>query len=73
MDEQFQDRWIDQDFDRKVRETAYFLWENDGRQDGREKEYWFIALDRCLREREADVLIREQPKEPMPGQIFPVR
>ncbi|HTN62285.1 MAG TPA: DUF2934 domain-containing protein [Devosia sp.] len=66
MDEHAPDRWIDQDFERKVRETAYFLWESDGRQSGREKEYWFIALGRCLREREADQLIREQPKGPIP-------
>lgn len=64
MDEQSQDRWIDQDFDRQVRETAYFLWEHAGRPWGREREFWFIALDRCLRERETDRSIREQPEGP---------
>lgn len=59
MDERSQDRWIDHEFNQKVRETAYFLWEQSGRQSGREKEYWFIALDRCLREREADQLLLE--------------
>lgn len=71
MDEQDRDPWIDHEFDRKVRETAYFLWESGGRQSGREKEYWFIALDRCLREREADQLIREQPKVAVPDRNPP--
>jgi len=55
------DPWIDKDFESSVRDTAYFLWENDGRPQGREKEYWFAALDRCLRQREADQLLREGP------------
>lgn len=50
--------FVDQDFDRRVRETAYFLWEHAGRPWGREKEFWFISLDRCLRERQADELLR---------------
>ena len=56
------DPWVDPEFDQKVRETAYFLWEEGGRMSGREKEYWFIALDRCLREREADELLKEQSR-----------
>lgn len=55
------DPWIDKDFESAVRDTAYFLWENDGRPLGREKEYWFTALDRCLRQREADALLRQNP------------
>ncbi|WP_354066430.1 DUF2934 domain-containing protein [Devosia sp. 2618] len=50
---------MDYEFDRKARETAYFLWEQAGCPWGREKEFWFISLDRCLREREADALLRE--------------
>lgn len=55
------DPWIDKDFESQVRDTAYFLWENDGRPHGREKEYWFAALDKCLRQREADNLLRKRP------------
>lgn len=40
----------DSDFERTVRDTAYFLWEGDGRPFGRDKEYWFTALDKCRRE-----------------------
>ena len=56
------DPWIDKDFESAVRDTAYFLWENDGRPLGREKEYWFAALDRCLRQREADALLQQEPR-----------
>ena len=27
-----------------VRETAYYLWEQDGRPDGQELRYWLAAL-----------------------------
>ncbi|HEY8576006.1 MAG TPA: DUF2934 domain-containing protein [Devosia sp.] len=57
------DPWIDKDFEAQVRDTAYFLWENDGRPHGREKEYWFTALDRCLRQREADALLQKEPPQ----------
>jgi hypothetical protein len=57
------DPWIDKDFESAVRDTAYFLWENDGRPLGREKDYWFAALDRCLRQREADALLQQAPRE----------
>jgi hypothetical protein len=57
------DPWIDKDFESQVRDTAYFLWENDGRPHGREKEYWFAALDKCLRQREADNLLRKSPRD----------
>jgi hypothetical protein len=35
----------------EVRERAYFLWEEDGRPDGRSQEHWRRALDQHLRER----------------------
>lgn len=57
------DPWIDKDFEAAVRDTAYFLWENDGRPPGREQDYWFTALDRCLRQREADTLLRQAPRD----------
>lgn len=48
------DPWGDPAFEQTVRDTAYFLWEQDGRPNGREQEYWFTALERCLRRRESD-------------------
>jgi hypothetical protein len=56
-----EDPWVDHDFEQKVRKTAYFLWEQAGRPDGEEKECWFAALERCLREREADRLLQQEP------------
>ena len=46
--------WGDPAFEQSVRETAYFLWEQDGRPIGREQEYWYRALERAMRERDAD-------------------
>jgi DUF2934 family protein len=48
------DPWVDPKFEQDVRDTAYFLWEADGRQEGREQEYWFLALRQCLRSRDCD-------------------
>lgn len=55
------DPWVDPHFEQAVRDTAYFLWENDGRPEGREKEYWFRALERCLRQRQYDQMLQEKP------------
>ncbi|MEQ9635102.1 MAG: DUF2934 domain-containing protein [Devosia marina] len=55
------DPWVDPLFEQRVRETAYFLWEQAGRPDGQEQQYWFEALDRCLRERQADEMLQKQP------------
>lgn len=64
------DPWGDPAFEQAVRETAYFLWEQDGRPQGREQEYWYRALERTLRERNADHGLRHGPdgaaqREPM--------
>ena len=48
------DPWSDPAFELAVRETAYFLWEQDGKPHGREQDYWFRALERQLRQRNAD-------------------
>jgi hypothetical protein len=42
------------DLQQAVRDTAYFMWENDNRPDGREKEYWYRALEHHLRQRNLD-------------------
>jgi hypothetical protein len=49
-----ENKWGDPDFEEAVRQTAYFLWEQDGRPDGKEQDYWYRALERCLRERDCD-------------------
>ena len=56
------DPWGDPDFEQAVRETAYFLWEHDGRPEGREQEYWYQALERHLRQRNADTAFGMEPK-----------
>lgn len=50
-------------FEQAVRETAYFLWEQDGRPEGREQEYWFRALERALREWKANQEIGRPPSD----------
>jgi hypothetical protein len=37
--------------DQIVRERAYFLWEQEGRPDGRANEYWQRAQEQHLQER----------------------
>jgi len=61
------DPWTDPDFDQDVRNTAYYLWEHDGRPEGRENEYWFRALEQCLRRRRADRDLQESPAIGMDG------
>ena len=47
--------------DSVIREQAYFLWEQDGKPEGRENDYWFRALERQLRERNADRDLKSGP------------
>lgn len=48
------DKFVDLDFEQSVRQAAYHLWEKDGRPFGREKDYWFQALEERLAARERD-------------------
>ena len=34
----------------RIRQTAYFLWEQDGRPPGRAFDYWVTAKEMLLRE-----------------------
>lgn len=45
-------------FDVAVRDTAYFLWEQDGRPEGRADEYWYRALEQHFRERAYDIWLK---------------
>ena len=42
-----------------VRDTAYFLWEQDGQPEGRDEHYWHLALEKHLRARAFDVWLEE--------------
>ena len=42
----------------EVRLTAYFLWEQDGRPEGREEHYWWAALEKIARQKSSDALLR---------------
>ncbi|HWA20430.1 MAG TPA: DUF2934 domain-containing protein [Devosia sp.] len=55
------DPWANPQFEQAVRDTAYFLWEQDGRPMGREQDYWFRALERCLRQRQNDEHLAQKP------------
>jgi hypothetical protein len=46
------EKFVDIDFEQRVRQAAYHLWEDEGRPNGREKDYWFKALQKLLAERE---------------------
>lgn len=62
MDIQSNEPWGDDQFEQAVRDAAYFLWEHDGRPNGREKEYWFRALEMKMRERRSDHDLKQAPE-----------
>ena len=43
----------------RIRQTAYFLWEQDGRPDGNAFDYWLRAKDMLLRELAYDKWLAE--------------
>jgi hypothetical protein len=43
----------------RIRRTAYFLWEHDGRPHGRSLEYWLRAEEKHLRELAYDQWLAE--------------
>jgi hypothetical protein len=49
----------DEAFHESVRKTAYFLWEQDGRPDGRHDEYYLRALEKHRRERTYDAWLED--------------
>ena len=42
----------------EVRLTAYFLWEQDGRPEGRDEYYWWSAVEKIARQKSSDVLLQ---------------
>jgi hypothetical protein len=47
--------------DRRIRERAYRLWEEDGRPEGREQEFWERAEDLIGMEDNADAALLANP------------
>lgn len=60
-DQQRQEPQEDDAFHEAVRKTAYFLWEQDGRPDGRHEEYYLRALEQHRRERQYDAWLKDGP------------
>lgn len=54
----------EQSFEQQVRDTAYFMWETDGRPSGRDEEYWHRAREACLGQRRLDRQFGEALQEP---------
>lgn len=52
----------DEAFREAVRETAYFLWVEDGRPDGRHDEYYLRALEQHRREQRYDRWLEDEPE-----------
>ena len=49
--------------DSAIREQAYFLWEQDGRPDGRDMEYWQRATVLAAEKTQVDTLTKGPPKQ----------
>jgi hypothetical protein len=45
-----------------IREQAYYFWEQDGRPDGREAEYWSRAVIALTEKSQLDTLTKPPPK-----------
>lgn len=52
----------DDPFREAVRRTAYFLWEQDGRPEGRHEEYYLRALEQHHREQRYDRWLEDGPE-----------
>ena len=49
----------DNEDEEAIRLTAYFLWEQDGRPEGQQDEYWRRAREMRARERAYDGLLED--------------
>jgi hypothetical protein len=54
------EKFVDLDFEQQVRQTAYHLWEDDGRPEGKETEYWFRAMEQLLAARDRPEQVSDQ-------------
>ena len=46
-----------------IREQAYYFWEQDGRPEGRETEYWMRASVAVTGKGQLDTLVEPTPKK----------
>jgi len=49
--------------DAAIREQAYYFWEQDGRPEGRETEYWMRAQVAVAEKGQMDTLVDPAPKK----------
>ena len=56
--------------DAAIREQAYYFWEQDGRTDGRETEYWQRAVVAVAAKPQMDTLTKPAPEK---GKTDPVK
>lgn len=54
---------IGQADDAAIREQAYYFWEQDGRPDGRENEYWARAVVAVTEKSQLDTLVKPAPRK----------
>lgn len=67
--------------DAAIREQAYYFWEEDGRPEGRETEYWTRAEVAVAEKGQMDTLTKPAPKSkaakpnaaPSKGKAAPVK
>jgi hypothetical protein len=55
--------------EQSIRDTAYYLWENDGRPEGRDEEYWHRAREAWIGQQSLDVGFESALMEPDPETI----
>jgi len=56
----------DASVEQSIRDTAYYLWENDGRPEGRDEEYWHRARVAWLGQQGLDADFEDAIAEPDP-------
>jgi hypothetical protein len=54
---------LPQDLNEAIAKTAYFLWEQDGRPEGRADYYWELAKEKHRRQRAYDLWLQEGAPE----------
>ncbi|MDB5542192.1 MAG: hypothetical protein JWQ89_3919 [Devosia sp.] len=56
----------DPSIEQSIRDTAYYLWENDGRPEGRDDEYWHRAREAWLGQQTLDSAFEDAVEETDP-------
>jgi hypothetical protein len=55
--------------EQSIRDTAYYLWESDGRPEGRDEEYWHRAREAWLGQQELDTAFEAAVAEADPESL----